>query len=81
MLPAALAAFSKTAAGLTSVEAAAPTPALAAKLTKARLRRLLVKAGRQRYIDTVVDRLHAAFGAEQLCQPPPVSCRLYLARV
>jgi transposase len=47
---------------------AAPTPALAGKLTKPQLRRLLIKAGRQRNIDTWVDRLHTTFRAPQLRQ-------------
>ena len=63
--------------GLASAEArtilaAAPTPALAAKLTKARLRRLLIAAGRQRNIDARVDQLHTAFAGEQMRQLPRV---------
>jgi len=51
--PAAIEAFKDSRSGLASAEArtilpAAPTPALAAKLTKARLRRLLIAAGGQR---------------------------------
>jgi len=73
--PAASEAFKDTKSGLASAEArvilaAAPTPALAAKLTKTRLRRLLIAAGRQRNIDVRVDRLHDLFAAEQLRQPP-----------
>jgi transposase len=54
--PAALEAFHTAKAGLGGPEgrtilAVAPTPALAAKLTKPRLRQLLIKAGRQRNID------------------------------
>jgi transposase len=72
--PAALEAFKDNKSGLASAEArailaAAPTPALAAKLTKARLRRLLIAAGRQRNIVVWVDRLHDLFAAEQLRQP------------
>jgi transposase len=75
--PAAIAVFAGTKAGLASSDArtilaAAPTPALAAKLTKTQLRRLLLKAGRQRNIDTWADRLHTIFRAEQLRQPPRV---------
>lgn len=75
--PAALAAFTGTKSGLASADArtvlaAAPTPASAATLTRAQLRRLLTKAGRQRNIDTWVERLHAAFRVEQLRQPPQV---------
>ncbi|HEX8761482.1 MAG TPA: IS110 family transposase [Pseudonocardiaceae bacterium] len=75
--PAALTAFQHTSSGLTGVEArtilaAAPTPALAAALTKAQLRKLLIKAGRQRNIPAWVDRLHAQFGTEQLRQLPRV---------
>ena len=63
--------------GLASAEArtilaAALTPALAAKLTTARLRRLLVAAGRQRNIDARVDQLHTAFAGEQMRQLPRV---------
>ena len=75
--PAASEAFEDTKSGLASPEArvilaAAPTPALAAKLTKTRLRRLLIAAGRQRNIDVWVDRLHDLFAAEQLRQPPRI---------
>ena len=75
--PAALEVFAGTKAGLAGADArtvlaAAPTPALAAKLTKPQLRRLLIKAGRQRNIDTWVDRLHTLFRTEQLRQPPRV---------
>jgi len=75
--PAALDAFAGTKAGLASADArtiltAAPTPAVAAKLTKAQLRRLLITAGRQRNIDTWVQRLHSTFRAEQLRQLPRV---------
>jgi transposase len=52
--------------------AAAPTPAQAAKLTPARLRRLLVKAGRQRHLDRDVERLREVFTATYLRQPPTV---------
>ncbi len=55
-----------------TILAAAPTPALAAKLTKARLRRLLIAAGRQRNIDARIDQLHTAFAGEQMRQLPRV---------
>ncbi|MEV0074406.1 IS110 family transposase [Amycolatopsis sp. NPDC050768] len=55
-----------------TVLAAAPTPALAAKLTRARLRTLLAKAGRRRNVDTDVDRLHGVFRSDRLRQPPIV---------
>lgn len=75
--PAALDAFQKVKFGLASVEArtvlaAAPTPARARMLTKGQLRKLLVKAGRQRGIDEWVDRLHHLFRTEQLRQLPGV---------
>ena len=54
-----------------TILAAAPTPALA-KLTKPRLRQLLLKAGRQRNIDVCTDRLHSIFSREQLRQPARV---------
>jgi transposase len=75
--PAAIEAFQAARSGLGGTEArailgAAPTPALAAKLSKPQLRRLLLKAGRQRNVDAWVDRLHTIFAAEQLRQPPRV---------
>jgi transposase len=51
---------------------AAPTPATSVRLTRARLRALLVKAGRRRNIDRDVDRLHGIFRAEHLHQPAKV---------
>jgi transposase len=74
---AAIEAFKDQKSGLASAEArtilaAAPTPALAAKLTKARLRRLLIAAGRQRNIDVRVDQLHTAFAVQRLRQLPRV---------
>ena len=75
--PAALNAFHVKHVGLASPEAravlaAAPTPATAAKLSKARLRTLLSKAGRSRNLDAWVDRLHAAFRADAMRQPGEV---------
>ena len=55
-----------------AVLAAAPDPAAAARLTLARLRALLRKAGRQRGIDAEAQRLRAAFRAEQMRQLPLV---------
>jgi transposase len=52
--------------------AAVPTPAQAATLTSARLRRLLIKAGRKRYLDRDADRLRAIFADTYLHQPPIV---------
>jgi len=73
--PAALAAFQVKGVGLDSREAravlaAAPEPA--ARLSAARLRSVLRKAGRQRYIDSWVERLRPIFAAEQLHQLPAV---------
>ena len=55
-----------------AVLAVAPTPALAATLTRARLRTLLTKAGRRRNIDHDVDRLYGIFRSSRLRQPPMV---------
>jgi transposase len=76
--PAAIEAF----AGLTdgglarrdarTVLAAAPTPARAARLTRAQLRSLLIRAGRKRLIERDVERLHTILRAEQLHQPAVV---------
>jgi len=76
--PAALVAFADlpsgglTRADARTVLAAAPTPAQAAKLTSARLRRLLVKAGRRRDLDRDVERLRIVFTDAYLHQPPMV---------
>lgn len=75
--PGFLAAFASARGGINRPEAravlaAAPTPADAARLTKARLASLLRKAGRQRGIEAEAARLHAAFGQEQMRQPPLV---------
>jgi transposase len=76
--PAALAAFAELPDGglarrdARAILAAAPTPAQAAKLTPARLRRLLIKAGRQRYLDRDVQRLREVFTNTYLHQPPAV---------
>ena len=76
--PAALVAFAELPSGglarsdARTILAAAPTPAQAARLTPARLRRLLVKAGRRRELDRDVERLRAIFTGTYLHQPPMV---------
>lgn len=76
--PAALAAFAELPDGglarrdARTILAAAPTPAQAAKLTPARLRRLLIKAGRKRYLDRDTARLREVFTDAYLHQPPAV---------
>ena len=75
--PGFLAAFGSARGGITRPEArvilaAAPAPADAARLTRARLAGLLRKAGRQRGIEAEAARLHAAFQQEQMRQLPLV---------
>jgi transposase len=75
--PGFLAAFAAARDGIMRPEArvilaAAPDPASAAKLTLARLRALLKKAGRVRGIDTEAQRLREAFRTEQMRQLPLV---------
>jgi transposase len=75
--PGFLAAFAGARDGIMRPEArvilaAAPDPASAAKLTLARLRALLKKAGRQRGIDAEAQRLREAFRREQMRQLPLV---------
>ena len=76
--PAALAAFADLPEGGLArrdariILAAAPTPAQAATLTSARLRRLLIKAGRKRYLDRDVEHLREVFTDTYLHQPPAV---------
>lgn len=75
--PAAIVAFCDLDGGLTrpdarTILAAAPTPAQAAKLTPARLRRLLTKAGRKRYLDRDIARLREVFSDIYLHQPAAV---------
>ena len=75
--PAFLAAFADKREGIMRPEArvilaAAPTPAEAAKLTRARLATLLKKAGRKRGIDAEADRLHGVFRAQWMRQLPQV---------
>ncbi|SBS78807.1 transposase [uncultured Mycobacterium sp.] len=55
-----------------TILAAAPTPAKAARLSRGRLRTLLIKAGRQRGIDDETDRLLVVFRGEYLRQLPAV---------
>jgi transposase len=75
--PGFLSAFGTARGGITRPEArvilaAAPTPADAARLTRAKLAGLLRKAGRQRGIEQEAARLHAAFQAGQMRQLPLV---------
>ncbi|NUK23501.1 IS110 family transposase [Streptomyces lunaelactis] len=75
--PAALAVFQVRGVGLDSREAravlaVAPGPATAARLTRAQLRAALRKSGRQRNIETWVERLRTAFAGEYLHQLPLV---------
>ena len=80
--PAALAAFADLPEGglarrdARTILAAAPTPAAAARLTRAQLRKLLVKAGRKRFLDRDVDRLRAVFADTYLYQPPQVEAAM-----
>jgi transposase len=55
-----------------TILAAAPTPTQAAKLTPARLRRLLIKAGRKRYLDRDIASLRDVFNNTYLRQPAAV---------
>ncbi|MGH3155274.1 MAG: IS110 family transposase [Streptosporangiaceae bacterium] len=75
--PGFLAAFTAARDGIMRPEArailaAAPTPAIASKLTLAQLRALLKKSGRSRGIDAEAQRLRTAFGTGQMHQPPLV---------
>jgi transposase len=76
--PAAIVAFAGLPSGglaradARTILAAAPTPAQAAKLTPARLRRLLITAGRRRDLDRDVERLRQVFTDTYLHQPPVV---------
>jgi len=76
--PAALVAFDQLPNGglaradARTILAVAPTPEAAARLTPARLRRLLAKAGRQRRLDRDIERLCAIFTDTYLHQPPQV---------
>ncbi|RSO07001.1 IS110 family transposase [Streptomyces sp. WAC 06783] len=75
--PAALAAVAKWDNGLCRPEArallkAAPTPARAARMTRAQLLAALKHAGRQRGIAAEADRLREVFHAEWAHQPPLV---------
>jgi transposase len=55
-----------------TILAAAPTPALAQRLTLGKLRTLLIRAGRQRGIDAEAARVHAVLATPQMRQPPLV---------
>jgi transposase len=75
--PGILAAFADKRDGLLRPEArtvlaTAPTPAAGAALTKAQLRALLKRAGRQRGIQLEADRIQAALRTPQLRQLPQV---------
>ncbi|MEU2496534.1 IS110 family transposase [Streptomyces sp. NPDC007883] len=75
--PGFLAAFQHAREGLSSkvarvLLAAAPTPEQAAKLTRAQLRSLLKKAGRQRGIEAEAERLRQALRIPQMRQFPQV---------
>ncbi|MEU9191127.1 IS110 family transposase [Streptomyces sp. NPDC048484] len=79
--PAILEAFAHHKHGLCSREArsiltAAPTPTMAAKLTRQRLQTLLRRAGRVRGIQTEAERLHEVFRREYLHQLPQVEAAL-----
>jgi transposase len=75
--PGFLAAFAEARGGIMRPEAravlaAAPTPAAGARLSLARLRTLLRKAGRSRGIDAEAQHLHDALRAEQMRHLPLV---------
>ncbi|WP_406320091.1 IS110 family transposase [Streptomyces sp. NBC_01637] len=79
--PAILDAYAQHKHGLCSREArsilaAAPTPTMAAKLTRRRLQSLLKQAGRVRGIQTEAERLHEVFKREYLHQLPQVETAL-----
>ena len=54
----------------------APTPTVAAKLTRARIHAALRRAGRQRNLDATVDRVRSALRDEHLQQPPRVEAAM-----
>ena len=75
--PAAVTAFHVKHIGLASPEArtilaAAPTPAAAARLTRTRLRSLLLRSGRTRNLDRWTERLHSIFRADVMRHSPAV---------
>ncbi|WP_442806453.1 IS110 family transposase [Streptomyces sp. NBC_01022] len=79
--PAILDAFAQHKHGLCSREArsilaAAPTPTMAAKLTRRRLQSLLGQAGRVRGIQAEAERLHEVFKRDYLHQLPQVEAAL-----
>lgn len=56
-----------------AVLAVAGSPKVAARLTVAKIRGLLVKAGRRRYLDKRASEIHAGLQAEHLHAPDPVA--------
>ncbi|MFD9085244.1 IS110 family RNA-guided transposase [Streptomyces erythrochromogenes] len=79
--PAILNAFAQHKQGLCSREArsilaAAPTPTMAAKLTRRRLQSLLKQAGRVRGIQAEAEKLHEVFKRDYLHQLPQVEAAL-----
>ena len=80
--PAAIAAFADLPEGglarrdARTILSAAPTPIQAARLTPARLRRLLITAGRKRYLDRDVEQLREVFTNTYLHQPPQVEAAM-----
>jgi len=79
--PAALAAFHGRRDGLAEREAravltAAASPTKAAQLTRPQLQRLLVGAGRQRYLQREVERLRDIFRADALRHPSVVEAAM-----
>jgi transposase len=75
--PAAVTAWAHLNRGLARQEARAvlteaPTPTLAAKLSRPHLRRILQQAGRIRLLDAESDRLHDLFHQPRLSQPAPI---------
>jgi transposase len=79
--PGFLNAFASKRAGIMRPEArvilaAAPTPAIAARLTRAQLKSLLRKAGRIRSLDAEAARIQTSLRAEQLRQPAVVEAAM-----
>lgn len=65
-----------TSAAARVILAGAPTPAHAGKLTPAKLRTLLARAGRTRGIEAEAVRIHAALRIPQMRQPEPVEAAM-----
>ncbi|WP_433304583.1 IS110 family transposase [Actinoplanes sp. CA-030573] len=77
LYPVFLNAFADRKGNLTSAEARAvlaiaPTPTVAAKLSRARIAAALRRGGRQRGVDELANELHEALRRPQLHQPPMV---------